>query len=77
MSDNLIFKRKADYIEFPFQTPTYITHAVLAQHSNDNRMKVFNDYFKANYKPSDSWTKRTLVEIKKMLEDKTLQLTSN
>lgn len=85
MSENLYFKVKtkptwdktgSDLIDFPFQTPTYLTLAVKAQHNKKDQLKILSDYFKANYKRNDDWATETMEKITAMFNDENLILTS-
>ena len=76
MSINLILQQGKNYKPFPFQTPTYLTKAVLAQDNRDDMYKVFSDYFGANYHKHDQYVLRMLKEIRSILDDKSLTLTS-
>ena len=81
MSTNLHFiDNNFNYVDFPYQTTTKVTRAVLAAGSRSLRMKIIRrDLISRNIdSPSRMcrWGKRKYREVKAMLRNKDLKLIS-
>ena len=82
MSLNLCFSTipGGHHVEFPFQTPTELTHKVLKLKTNEERVQAIEQYFHAMgyFKPNEydtiEWATDTLQECKRMINDPTLIL---
>ncbi len=80
MSMNLCFEvKKCDkchrgpMVDFPFQTPTELTWAVLRAEGNDARLKLIQDQLE-KWKWSIEDINRTMEEITTLINDPTLEL---
>ena len=76
MSMNLIFDVKggAGMVDFPFQTSTDLTYAVLKEPDNDKRLALIRKELKQN-----TYTKKEIAEmierIKALMKNPNLELT--
>ena len=70
MSMNLYFETKAGgyVIDFPFQTNTNCTYAVLAAKSVEEQMKILREHY------GDCIDNSTFIECEYMLRDSALKL---
>lgn len=74
MSMNLIFRHKVGgYIDFPIQTPTELTKAVLREKSDKKKLAMIKKYMiECDWEPDD--IKLDMKQIKGLLEDKNIVL---
>lgn len=76
MSLNLYFWTKSKphaMIDFPFQTPTVLTHAVMAEKDNTKRLKLINDYLvKTGWEQED--INIAMREVKRLMKNPSLEL---
>jgi hypothetical protein len=63
---NLIFKVKggAGYVDFPFQSDTNLTRAVLAESDNTKRIKIIGDQLIAW-----KWDRRVIIAVMETVKD--------
>ena len=74
MSMNLMWEKKGEkrLIEFPFQSNTNLTYAVLAEKDIDKRMALLGDDLMS--RRDDVWAQEKLNEIKEKLLDEDYSL---
>lgn len=75
MSMNLCFEtiNGKHWVDFPFQTPTGLSYAVLNAKTNSERFDLIeNELKKWKWKPSE--ISEMMYKIKTLMEDKTLKL---
>jgi DNA integrity scanning protein DisA with diadenylate cyclase activity len=72
---NLTFQTKdgVGRVEFPFQTPTSLTYAVLKKETNEERLLLIGQYLKEQ-DWSESDIQETLEEIQRLMESPHLEL---
>ena len=72
MSMNLHFKVKggAGFVDFPFQTPTTLSYAVLAESDREKRLKLIREYLGKH-----AYTVKLIREIRELMENPNLELT--
>lgn len=73
MSMNLAFKDGDYIVDFPFQTPTRLSYAVIACDNTVGKLRLIKDHLKSWNWPLEEIT-WTLGKIKIMLEDENLEL---
>jgi len=73
MSMNLAFlTNNKNHIEFPFQTPTSLSYAVMKEKTRENRLKLILEYIDNTY--DKTYTQNIKEECTKMLLDQSLTL---
>ncbi len=76
MSINLAFKtKKNQLVDFPFQTPTSLTYAVLKASTIDERLSLIDNELKSR-KFSLAERRPILLRVQKLLSDTNLTLVS-
>lgn len=78
MSMNLMFNVKGStaYVDFPFQTPTDLTYAVIREKDIDKRVQLVKDYIKKSFKDNkNDYVISLIEECKTLMRDEKLELT--
>ena len=75
MSMNLHFCTKSGgfFIDFPFQTPTVLTHAVMAEKDNTKRLKLIREHMITSGWEQEN-INRVMAEIEIMVNNPKLEL---
>jgi hypothetical protein len=74
---NLCFEVKggAGIVDFPFQTPTSLTHAVYNESSNEKRLMLIRAYLDERQSDDKEWVEEVFAEVKALMESPNLELT--
>ena len=75
MSMNLIFRVKGGVgiVDFPFQTSTVLTHAVLAKETNEERLALIEEQLR-EWDEDHVGIEETLGKIRNLMESPYLEL---
>lgn len=76
MSMNLIFQTKngEHFEEFPFQTPTNMTYAVLAEKTKEKQLDIIKSYTFSLFNDDTEFAEMVLEEIQVLMNDDKLEL---